>query len=642
MWVGVLGALEVRDEQRAIVIPGKMRTTLLAALVCRAPRIVPAHQLVEDLWGLTPPPSADKTLQSHLVRLRQDLGPLGATCILTSGPGYRIDLTKVDVDALRFSDAVAHARHSLHLCQPTDTVDLLDEALRWWRGDAYADLPDNPFLVAERTRLEELRLCAQEWRTDAAMAAGESSSLIDELEQRVAEHPLRERPWEQLILVLYRSGRQVDALAAYRQVHALLNEELGVEPGPALRSLQRKVLGHDRSLLATRVTSAARSVQTCPYRGLDGYHAQDAAVFFGREKLVSTVVGRLAEPGVVVMTGASGSGKSSLLRAGVVPSIRMDALPGSRAWRTIVTTPSRMGGLDDVDLLILDQGEELFTELGEAAAQAVAEKVRVIVARGGRVVLAVRGDYFARLVEHPFLTDWAERGPVLVGALRDRDLQRVVVEPAALAGVTVDAATVDAVLEEAAGQPQPLPLLSVALVRAWERRTDDRIDLAAYRSGGGVAGAIEAAAERCYGGMSDEQQRATRRLLVRLAQRNRRGWTGRAQPLPTDASTRHVVDILAASRLVTASDHSVTPGARRPSRPLAATAGLAGRERGGGGAAPSPRRGDRRLAGGRVTDDRPLSRGTAAGRPGLARGSSRRPDGRRVRLRRGVGAVGRG
>ena len=94
------GALEVRDEQRAVVIPGKMRTTLLAALVCRAPRVVPAHQLVEDLWGLTPPPSADKTLQSHLVRLRQDLGPLGATCILTSGPGYRIDLTKVDVDAL--------------------------------------------------------------------------------------------------------------------------------------------------------------------------------------------------------------------------------------------------------------------------------------------------------------------------------------------------------------------------------------------------------------------------------------------------------------------------------------------------------------------------------------------------------------
>ena len=190
-----------------------------------------------------------------------------------------------------------------------------------------------------------------------------------------------------------------------------------------------------------------------------------------------------------------------------------------------------MGGLDGVDLLILDQGEELFTELGEPAAQAVVEKVRVIVDRGGRVVLAVRGDYFARLVEHPFLADWAERGPVLVGALRDRDLQRVVVEPAALAGVAVDAATVDAVLEEAAGQPQPLPLLSVALVRAWERRVDDRIDLAAYRSGGGVAGAIQAAAERCYGGMSDEQQRATRRLLVRLAHRNRRGWTGRALPL---------------------------------------------------------------------------------------------------------------
>ena len=208
---------------------------------------------------------------------------------------------------------------------------------------------------------------------------------------------------------------------------------------------------------------------------------------------------------------------------------------------------------------ILDQGEELFTELAEAAARAVVEEVRGLVDRGGRVVLAVRGDYFARLVEHPFLAGWAERGPVLVGALGDRDLQRVVVEPAALAGVAVDAATVDAVLEEAAGQPQPLPLLSVALVRAWERRVDDRIDLAAYRSGGGVAGAIEAAAERCYGGMSDEQQRATRRLLVRLAHRNRRGWTGRALPLPSDAPTRQMVDILAASRLVTVSDHSVTP-----------------------------------------------------------------------------------
>ena len=302
-------------------------------------------------------------------------------------------------------------------------------------------------------------------------------------------------------------------------MHRLLNDELGIEPGPGLKDLQQKVLGHDRSVL--RPPIAARTARECPYRGLDGYHAADAAVFFGREHLVSMVVGRLAEPGVVVVTGASGSGKSSLLRAGVAASLRVGALPGSGGWRIAVRTPGRAGRMESPDLLILDQCEELLTDLTETAAAAVVEQIKKLVDRGGRVVIAVRGDYFARLVEHPYLARWAERGPVLVGALRERDLQRVVVEPAALAGVTVTAETVDAVLEEASGQPQPLPLLSVALVRAWEHRSGDEIDLTAYRNGGGIGGAIEAAAERCYAGMTEAEQAAARRLLVRLAHADR-------------------------------------------------------------------------------------------------------------------------
>ena len=222
MWVGVLGPLEVRDGNRLIPIRGTIRTSLLAALVCRAPQVVLARQLIEDLWGPNPPRSAEKTLQSHLVRLRRELGSEGS-CILTSGSGYRIDAERTGIDAHQFADAVERVRGQLAQGQPATgnrpagsvgprradaagTIELLDEALHWWRGDPYADLADAPFLVAERIRLQELRLCAQEWRTDAAMALGESSSLVEQLERWVAVHPFRERLWEQLILALYRSG----------------------------------------------------------------------------------------------------------------------------------------------------------------------------------------------------------------------------------------------------------------------------------------------------------------------------------------------------------------------------------------------------------------------------------------------------
>lgn len=561
MWFGVLGRVEARGpDGRPVAIGGSVRRQLLAALLCRAGDLVPAATLIDDIWGATPPRTAAKTLQSHLVRLRDDLGRGGASVVATERGGYRIDLATEQFDAAAFEAAVDSGLAAVRRGDFQAAADLLRSGLENWRGEAYLDLADAPFLVSERMRLADLRAIALETRTDAELHLGAAATLVPELEARIRREPYRERSWEQLIVALYRAGRQSDALAAFRMARDRLASDLGVDPGPGLRELEQRILQQDPALLADGRRSvlladdnAPRVAATsCPYRGLEGYDSADGSVFVGRERLTTAVVGRLVDAPVVVVTGPSGSGKSSLVRAGVITALRSGALPGSAAWRVELCTPVTVSH-STADLLVLDQAEQLFTVLDANARHAALRHLRDTVEAGSRLLLVIRGDYFAALAETAWLAAHAERGPVLVGRVRDDELARIIVEPARRAGVDVADDVVNAILEQATGQPQPLPLISVALVRAWAARDDGAITLASLDASGGVSAAIATTADAVFDALSPADQEHARRVLLRLAGRDGGRWVRRParwSDTPGDVEAT-AIRALAAGRLVT-------------------------------------------------------------------------------------------
>ncbi len=346
MWFGVLGHLEVqRADGATVALPGPARRKVLAALLCRVGRVVSASALIDDLWGAAAPRSAGKTLQSHIVRLRHDLAAAdGGGLLLTEADGYRLAVEADDVDSTAFESLAQDAAHASASGNREAALQLFERALKLWRDEAYLDFGDAPFAVSERIRLAELRSQTAERRVDLAMECGRAEDLIADLEQRVRAEPYRERGWEQLVLALYRAGRQADALGAYRRARDILAEDLGIDPGPGLRDLETGILRQDPNLFRPRTPAApvaiAARIGECPYRGLAAYGEGDAAFFVGRERLTAALAGRISEHSVVVVAGASGVGKSSLVRAGLAPALRGGALPGSAAWRAQVVTPT--------------------------------------------------------------------------------------------------------------------------------------------------------------------------------------------------------------------------------------------------------------------------------------------------------------
>jgi DNA-binding SARP family transcriptional activator len=232
----LLGPLEVRSDGRTIAVGHGKQRALLAVLALNAGRVVSTERLIDELWGDEPPATATTALQVYVSRLRKSLGE-GA--IVTRAPGY---LVEGDVDVRRFDELVSEARRS----EPSRTAELLDEALGLWRGEALSDCE----LPLEAARLEEQRVAALEQRIEADLAGDRSSELVGELESLVAEHPLREPFRAQLMLALYRAGRQAEALDAYRSARTTLLDELGIEPSPRLQQLEQAILRQDDSLAA--------------------------------------------------------------------------------------------------------------------------------------------------------------------------------------------------------------------------------------------------------------------------------------------------------------------------------------------------------------------------------------------------------
>jgi DNA-binding SARP family transcriptional activator len=224
---GLLGPLEVRGDEEPLRLPARKQRALLALLLLHANRVVGRERLIDQLWGEDPPETAVKALQVYVSQLRKLL-PAGM--LMTRPPGYVLEVEPEAVDLLRFERLVAEAR----ACEPARASVLLREALGLWRGPPLAEFGEEPFARVEATRLEDLRLAALEERIEADLSLGRHAELVSELEALVAEEPHRERLRGQLMLALYRSGRQAQALEAYRAARAAL-AELGLEASAPLR-----------------------------------------------------------------------------------------------------------------------------------------------------------------------------------------------------------------------------------------------------------------------------------------------------------------------------------------------------------------------------------------------------------------------
>src|SRR5438034_907611 len=282
----ILGPLEVLADGRAVELGGQKQRGLLAILLLEGKRVVATDRLIDALWEEEPPETALKALQVYVSQLRK---VLGKERLQTKAPGYLLRVEEGELDLERFRQLHEERRHA--------------EALSLWRGGSLADFGSQRFARSEIARLDELRLTCLEDRLDDDLAAGRHSELVGELNALVGAHPLRQRVRAQLMLALYRSGRDAEALAVYQDVRRELIEELGIEPGRELRDLHRAILKQDPALdLVAEYTSVVEAGR---------------AVFVGRERELAELLGGLDDAfsghgGLFLLVGEPGIGKSRL------------------------------------------------------------------------------------------------------------------------------------------------------------------------------------------------------------------------------------------------------------------------------------------------------------------------------------------
>jgi len=315
--VHVLGPLEVRDDDQLVRVEGTKPRAVLCLLGLHAGRVVPGETLVDVLWGDDPPRTAHKALQTHVSSLRRSLGD---GVVLTMGSGWQLNGVTTDVE--RFDAAVAAGRAASRAGDPAAAVASFDEALDVWRGRP--ELPATPKGQTEAAGWFERRDAVVEERVDALLARGDAAELIGELEAAVAEAPLRERRWSQLMLALYRAGRQADALTAYQRARSLLDDQLGVAPGPELSRLFTAVLNHDPELAPPQPAPAPRATGLWPRSsGEAGGLPVQRTTFVGRTEELRRIDEGLRRQVLVTVVGPGGVGKTRLAIAAADAAVEL-------------------------------------------------------------------------------------------------------------------------------------------------------------------------------------------------------------------------------------------------------------------------------------------------------------------------------
>src|SRR5262245_21358596 len=251
----ILGRLETTVDGRQVDFPSQRERMLLGVLLLHPGEVVSIDAVIDGLWGEAPPRSARHLVHEYVSRLRSGLG--GVSLISTRAPGYVVEREACELDVTRFTELVAAGRSALEARKRADALLNFDEALSLWRGDVLCDLALEGDARAAAARLDDQRRAVQSERVDVALALGQHHQLIPDLERAVAAEPLDEQLRGQLILALYRDGRQTDALARYREGRQTLVEQLGIERGEELRALEQAILRHDPVLAQPSTSEAA-------------------------------------------------------------------------------------------------------------------------------------------------------------------------------------------------------------------------------------------------------------------------------------------------------------------------------------------------------------------------------------------------
>jgi DNA-binding SARP family transcriptional activator/WD40 repeat protein len=545
--IGLLGPLEL-DEGSARL--GTRDRIVLAALAMTPGEVCSPEQLADAVWGDDPPASWAKNLQGCVSRLRKLLGP---EAIETSAHGYRLRVAADSVDAVEFTRAAHRARELLTLGECERARYVATEALDLWRGRPLVELDAWGPGVTEVHRLEEVHAELEELEVEASLAAGHHADVLTKAAAMVEAAPLRERRWALLARAQYLAGRQMDALRTIRRVRVVLARDLGLDPGPDLVALEQAILRQDPELAVEDALPAREDAS--PYPGLAAYGESDSESFFGREAETLACLERLATVRLLAVVGPSGSGKSSLLRAGIAAALRRDGT------HTLVITPGRhpMDSLTSAaarssSVVLVDQAEEAFalcTDDGEREqffAALVAQTAR------GRVVLALRADHTGDVAATPALAALVERGLFLLGPMSADSLRAAIENPARQHGLVLEHGLTDLLLREIEGEPGALPLLSHALRETWLRHEGRTLTVSGYQASGGVRGAVAQSAESLYGGLGDDERVQLRDLVLRLVVPGPggeplRGLVPRHQVV-ADTTQDRLIDLMVTARLV--------------------------------------------------------------------------------------------
>lgn len=559
-----LGPLAVQREGQDVDLGAPKQRAVLACLLIEANRFVSSNRLLEEIWA--DGKGTKSALHVQVSRIRSALEPGrargDASVLETRDDSYRLNVDPESYDVFVAEQAVTNAR-SILSSDPLNASRQLRDALAMWRGPAFSDFAFDDFAHVERERLNELVIGAIEDRIDADLACGQSGELVSELESLRDEHPLRERLVTQHALALYRSGRPADALRAIARFRRHVGDELGIDPSPLVVTLEEQILLHDNRIQPRTNESSGgsdRSALPNPFKGLRPFGTDDAPSFFGRDALVAEML-RTLQSGqrLVTLIGASGSGKSSVVRAGLAPALAKGAIEGSEDWliatfmpganpfaeleaallRASINGPDSLGDqLDGSDggllraalrvlpsesdrlFIVIDQFEELFTLVDDAEVRSrfLANLVTAVDDPQHRVtvVLTLRADFYAHPLEHPEFGARLGSGVVNATPLTSEELEAAAVQPAAATGVSLEPALLGHLIADVGNQPSALPLFQYALTELFDRRSADRLTAADYREMGGIEGALSRRATDVFESFDANRQEVMRQLFLRL------------------------------------------------------------------------------------------------------------------------------
>jgi WD40 repeat protein/DNA-binding SARP family transcriptional activator len=602
-------------DERAL--PGRQPRVTFCLLVCERHRAVPRDELAENLWPVRRPATWEPALRGVVSRVRAFVVASGlgdATTLSADAGTYRLHpLPDVEVDLERAARQLEDGETALVAGDADRAANVLEQARSVF---ARPLLPgcDGPWLACRHRDVAALDLRCLEALARARLALGHTDHAVAAAEAAITRDPFRESAHRALMSALLAAGNRAAALRAFERCRTLLADELGADPAPATEELHLALLRGTAPLAVpglpsevsrrTGGTASSTGMEAAPdhapYLGLRSFDLADASRFFGRSADVARLLDRLGDGRFLAVVGSSGSGKSSLVRAGLVAALRAGAIPGSDTWRTAVLRPgdrplqalanalgeldpragpsaarladdpSHLGavlraGNDPVapTLLVVDQFEEVYTLCRDAThrqAFLVALTTTALTASvPARIVIVVRADFYHRLAEHPELADLAAANQVLVTPMDEVGMAEAIEGPARRAGLRLEVGLTETILRDVARRPGALPLLQHALLELWRRRADGVLTRAGYLASGGVAGALAQRAEATYGALEPAARAVARRVLLRLTQPgDGTEDTRRRVPfdeLAGDASDRdevtHVAAVLVDARLVT-------------------------------------------------------------------------------------------